>query len=65
MYLIVAAFMGFLFMGVTSFRSIAKGLFSIRNTLQYVNQSYDFTPRANLSGNNEISQTGKAFEVNY
>ncbi|BBF84482.1 methyl-accepting chemotaxis protein [Aquitalea magnusonii] len=50
-----------LFMGVTLFRSISRGLTSIQHTLQQVSQSLDFTQRAPVIQQDEIGLTATAF----
>ncbi|KJV25145.1 hypothetical protein VI06_19810 [Aquitalea magnusonii] len=50
-------------MGFTLFRTIQSGLTSIRNTLQTVSTSLDFTQRAHVENKDEISQTAEAFNA--
>ncbi|RTL52445.1 MAG: methyl-accepting chemotaxis protein [Rhodocyclaceae bacterium] len=44
-------------------RNVMKALHSIRNTISRVAEENDFTVRAESQGNDEISQTGQAFNV--
>jgi methyl-accepting chemotaxis protein len=50
-----------LFMGVTLFRTISRGLTSIQHTMQQVSQSLDFTQRAPVISQDEIGHTATAF----
>ncbi|WP_374557773.1 methyl-accepting chemotaxis protein [Aquitalea pelogenes] len=50
-----------LFMGVTLFRTISRGLTSIQHTMQQVSQSLDFTQRAPVINQDEIGNTATAF----